>query len=459
MKEDLISETVMREVFSGKHWVSVYGVGYVGLSLIAVYLRNGLRVIGVDIDEQKLKNIQSGGFNFRETEIKEAVRKGIKEKKLALTSDGVEASKLSKIKVVTVPINVEWQFRTFNFNSLKAAVSDIGKGLKPGDLVIIESSVPPGTTRNIVKPILESISKLSADEDFYLAYSPERVYIGHAVRDIELNYPKVIGGIGPRSSMVASKFYMRIAKKGVIKLSNTVAAEFEKLAEGVYRDVNIALANELAIAAMKLGVDFFEVRKAANSQPYSHIHLPGPGVGGYCIPLYPYFILNAVLQKGYIMEITRQSRRVNETMPQVVIKLLEKLRYEKGLKPKEIKAAILGVAFRGDIDDTRLSPSHDIISLMKAKGYSDIVAHDPLVTRDEFLEELGIMLIRDINQALKERDAVIIATKHTSYINLKVSEILSLTNKESIIVDSVNALHDDIKYKWLVTLGKPNRPI
>ncbi|MCD6323584.1 MAG: nucleotide sugar dehydrogenase, partial [Desulfurococcales archaeon] len=300
---------------SGKAWISVYGVGYVGLSLIAVLLRKGFRVIGVDINEERLKLIEEGKLWFNELEIKEAVSRGLEDGRLKLTSDGEGASREALIKIITVPVKVDWLGKTFNLRPIEDVGRTIAKGLKVGDLVILESSVPPGTTAFTLRPVLESHSGLRVEKDFFLAYSPERVYIGHAVKDIEVNYPKIVGGVGKKSLEAAAKFYSQIASKGVIKLSSTTAAEFEKLAEGVYRDVNIALANELALASMKLGVDFFEVRKAANSQPYSHIHLPGPGVGGYCIPLYPYFLAETLLRNGYVMELTLLSRRINEGMP------------------------------------------------------------------------------------------------------------------------------------------------
>ncbi len=441
-------------VRTGKGWITVYGVGYVGLSLVAVYLRKGYRVIGVDIDEEKLELIREGRLWYGEEAIRTALSRGLSEGRLELTSDGVEASRRSVIKTVTVPVYVDWIRKTYSFHALRDASEKIGEGLKKGDLVIIESSVPPGTTMNIVKPVLEETSGLRAEEDFYLAYSPERVYIGRAVRDIEENYPKVIGGVGPRSLETAASFYEDIAVKGVIRMSSTTAAEFEKLAEGVYRDVNIALANELALAAMRIGVDYYEVRAAANSQPYSHLHLPGPGVGGYCIPIYPYFLSNELLRKGYVMELTRLGRRINESMPSTVALLIDTALRREGLRPRDTKAAVLGLAFRGDIDDTRLSPSHDVVALLKARGFGEIVVHDPYVRNDPVIEELGLGLTSDLGEALKGAGLVVVLTRHSMYKGLRVGEILAYTGGEPIIVDTVAYLDNDIGYDKLIVLGK-----
>ncbi len=444
----------VKKVAKGNGWIAVYGVGYVGLSLVAVYLRKGYRVIGVDIDEEKLEKIEKGELWYGEEAIRKAVSKGIREGRLILTTDGVEASRKSVIKTVTVPVYVDWIKKTYSFHALRDVSVKIARGLKKHDLVIIESSVPPGTTMSIVKPILEEKTGLRAEQDFYLAYSPERVYIGRAVRDIEENYPKIIGGAGPKSTEIAAEFYEGIAVKGVIRMSNPTAAEFEKLAEGVYRDVNIALANELAIAAMKMGVDYYEVRKAANSQPYSHLHLPGPGVGGYCIPIYPYFLSNELLKKGYVMELTRLARRINESMPSIVASLVDEALRREGLKPKTLKAAALGLAFRGDIDDTRLSPSHDVVALLKARGFKEIIIHDPYVRRDPIIEDLGLKITNNLGEALKDAGLIVVLTRHSSYKGLKVSNILRYTGREPVIIDTTAYLDNDINYDKIITLGK-----
>ncbi len=444
----------VERVYSGGEWIAVYGAGYVGLSLVATYLRRGLRVVCVDINEARLSKIASGSLEIVEDDIREAVEKALHEERLILTSNGVEASQKSVIKVVTVPVYIDWETKDIDLSAIESVSRVIGEGLKKGDMVIYESSMPPGTTLNVARPILEEASGLRAEEDFLLCYSPERIYVGRAVRDIEENYPKVVSGVGPRSLEAVSKFYSMIAKKGVVELSSPTAAEFEKLAEGIYRDVNIALANELAMAAMKLGIDYYEARDAANTQPFSHLHLPGPGVGGYCIPLYPYFVLRRLEEYGFDMELTRLARKINEAMPSIVTGYVDDLVSKYGVDRRGVKVCVLGAAFRGETDDTRLSPSHEIVKLLLEKGYRDIVVHDPYVKKDVFLEELGVVLTNDLDNAVRDAGIVIVATGHRMYRGLGLSSILDKAGGKPVVVDTVAYLDIDVPYERLIILGK-----
>jgi len=443
-------------VVSGEAWIAVYGMGYVGRALTAAFLRRGLNVIGVDIDEGKLSDIRESRVKFFETEVREAIVKGLKTGALKLMSDAVKASRQSKIKVVTVPIHFDRNRKTVRLNAFVDALTSIGEGLSTGDLVVIESSAPPGTTEHVAKPVLESTSGLRAEEDFLLAYSPERVYVGRALRDLEENYPKIVAGVGPRSLDAVTRLYSLVARKGVVRLSSTTAAEFEKLAEGVYRDVVIALSNELALVAQALGVNYYEVREATNTQPYCHLLLPGPGVGGPCIPSYPYFLMSEAVRAGVSTELTKLARIINESMPSTVAELAHKLLTKHRLKPKDVRVAVLGDAFREDIDDPRLSPTHDVISALLSKGYRNIIVHDPLVTKDDYLSGLGVGLTNNLREALKDSLLVIVCVRHTAYRGLKVSTIIELSGCEPLIVDAVNVLHDDVSYGVkgrLLTLG------
>ncbi len=450
-------ETGVDRVLSGSSPVAVYGMGYVGLALTAVYLRHGLRVIGVDINRDKLDSIRRGELGSTESEIREAVIQGLRNERLILTNDGVRASNECRVKVVTVPVYMDWISKKVRFNELVSALKAIAEGIQRGDLIIIESSVPVGTTEEVAKPVLESVSGLRVENDFYLAYSPERIYVGRAVKDIEERYPKIVSGVGSKSLREVSRFYEHICLKGVIRLSSTKAAEFEKLAEGIYRDVNIALANELALLAQSLGIDYYEVREAANSQPYCHLHLPGPGVGGYCIPLYPYYMMLNSLKHGIVLETVRTARRINESMPNNVVRLVNTLSLELGIRPERTKVAVLGASFRGDIDDTRLSPTHDIVAGLKSMGFHEIVVHDPLVKADPELGRLGVRLTDDLREALNKSKIIVICVRHTAYSKLKVSEILRMSGNDAVVVDTVNIVIDDGNYCGkgrLVVLGK-----
>lgn len=442
------------KLYVGECKAAVYGAGYVGLGIAAVLLRKELHVILVDIDKEKLSRIANGNAPHFEKIVVEEINTGLKKGLLTTTTDGVKASRESCVKIVTVPIYLDWLAKSIDYSSFKSVLIDIAKGLKRGDLVIIESSVPPGTTIEVAKPVLEEYSGLRAEYDFYLAYSPERVYVGRIVKDIEENYPKVVGGVGPASLEAASRFYERICRKGVVKASSTTVAEFEKIAEGIYRDVNIALANQLALACMYLGIDYYEVMSIANTQPYCNLHQPGPGVGGFCIPIYPYFAINKLMEKRFYLDLVAKARSINEGMPYMVVKLLETLYLRNTRRPDMIKTSILGLAFRGDIDDSRLSPSRDIVALLKARGVEKIVVHDPYVSRDDFLNQLNIELTNSIEYALRDSDLIIVVTRHSMYRELTISKILKYTGKKPFIMDTVNILVRDMDYDKIVVLGK-----
>src|SRR5262249_26069431 len=252
------------------------------------------------------------------------------------------------------------------------------KGLKEGDVVSLNPSVPPGTTEDIVLPVLEAQSGFQVEKDFYLIYNPERIYEGRAIQDIEERYPAIISGAGPKSLELAKTFYPLISKKGVFTVSNIRTAETEKLFEGVYRDVNIALANELAKFCEKIGVNFWEARDAANSQPFCHLHKPGVGVGGACIPVYPQFILHSAEQVKGNCPITKLSRAVNDAMPASCVKEAIKL---LKIKPRTetsfdgITVTLLGLAFRGGVSDTRMSPTYQVIKEFQKLQVKEIRVH------------------------------------------------------------------------------------
>ena len=293
-----------------------------------------------------------------------------------------------------------------DLSSLKSATATVGSTLKRGDAVIICPSVPPGTTRKVVVPILEKQSGLAAGKDFDLIYSPERILVGRAVEDIEKHYPAVISGIDEKSLNRAESIFRIVAQKGVLKMPNIESAEFEKLAEGVYRDVNISLANELAMVCDELGVDFWAVREAANSQPFSQIHVPGLGVGGACIPVYPWFVVQSV--ENTDTRLIEDGREINDSM---VDYLVESLKKNFHLNAKS-KIAILGLAFRGGVADSRLSVTYRLVESLRKSGFDQLKIHDPLISKDS---KVGDILTSNLDEALSLADVAVIATDHKMY--------------------------------------------
>lgn len=428
-----------RELRSGNISVAVYGIGHVGSSVLAAWLLAGARGIGVDKDSAKVEALKRGESPVDEPCLTEAFRRAKREGRLSATTDGRAASSESDVKIITVPVTLNERGEP-DLSTLGSAAESIARGLKKGDLVILESSVPPGTTRYFLKPLLEEVSGLIAGRDFGLAYSPERISEGRALRDIVESYPKVVGGIDERSADVTALLYSLIARRGVIKVSSELVAEFEKLAEGAYRDVNIALANELAAMCRELGIDYEEVARAANSQPYSNLHKPGTGVGGLCIPIYPRFLIWKAESIGIKLDLIITGRRINELMPGRVASLVRE-GVEK-LNIKDPRIAILGLSFRGDIGDSRLSPTYELIKHLLSMGFRDLVVHDPYIESDEQLSSAGIELTNDLIGAISKANVVLIATDHSAY-KMRVSDIFSMSEGLRLVVDGRDVLEVD----------------
>jgi len=421
-------------------YASVYGLGYVGVTLCAVWLRAGHKVLGVDVLRERVDALNKGVVLHVEPQVREEIAKAVSEDRFEATLDGVSASKQSRVKIVAVPVGLDVEGSPM-LRNLEEAVTTLAQGLQVGDVVILESSVPPGTTLDLVKPTLERVSGLEAENDFCLAYSPERIYIGRAIEDLEERYPKIVGGTGPRSNEIVGTLYGKIAKKGVKIMNSPTAAEFEKLAEGVYRDVNIALANELAILAAELGIDYGEVAEAANSQPFCNLHKPGIGVGGACIPFYSLFIANLGRNLGINVDLVRTARRINSLMPNHTAQL--SLQLARRLNLEDVRIAVLGLAFRGGIDDTRLSPTYDLIDILVKSGIDEIVVNDPYVHEDPLLEKMGLKLTNELDGCLDGANIAIVATDHPEYKKLGIRDIQSRMAKGRIgIVDGRNVIKD-----------------
>ncbi len=253
-------EELVTRVRNGNLKIVIYGLGHVGAPLAAVWLRAGVSVIGIDKSEKVREYAKEGKTQIPEPYVNEAFAKGLERIDFRSMMTQLLPSKDSFFKMICVPVMAD--NATANLQTVENVVSAIGIGLKHGDVVALTPSVPPGTTEDFILPILEENSRLKCERDFFMIYNPERIYEGRAIHDIEDGYPAILAGIGPQSSNIASVLYQLIYKKGVIKLSSPRTAEFEKLIEGVYRDVNIALANELAMISERIGVDFWEARNA-----------------------------------------------------------------------------------------------------------------------------------------------------------------------------------------------------
>ena len=335
-----------------------------------------------------------------------------------------------------------------------SATKSIAKGLKKGDVVILSPSVPPGTTEKIVLPILEKGSKLKGERDFFLIYNPERIFEGRAIQDIEENYPAIIAGLGKQSLDFGNKFLKIISKKGVLSMPNLATAEAEKLFEGVYRDVNIALANQLAGYCEKIGINYWDARKAANSQPFCHLHYPGTGVGGLCIPVYPRIIIESAKNVGKSMNILEFSRTINDQMPKKCVKESIKILKKNKKIPKNKKIAILGLGFRGEVTDKRLSPTYSVINEFLKLGCK-VSVHDPFITHDDQLQK-NVILSKNLSVVTKDADLIFISTDHNIYTKLSKSSFKNV-KKPLLIYDGRNILQKNLfDQNNLLTIGNYN---
>jgi UDP-N-acetyl-D-mannosaminuronic acid dehydrogenase len=364
--------------------IAVVGLGRAGLPLATVIADSGFEVVGIDVDERKCKMINSGINPIPEEPGLDELISKHGGKKLKATTNYADAKDCTAY-IVIVPLYLD-DNKNPDFRILEVAIRNIGKMLKKEDIVVLETTVPPRTTENLVKRWLEEESGLKFGE-FYLAYSPERVMSGYCISRIK-EFPKVIGGVDKESGRKAYDLYSKFVPN-LYLVSNARTAEFIKVIEGCYRDVNIALANELFKIAKELDVDFYEARKYANHE-YCHIHLPSTGVGGHCIPVYPWFLIKEMekREKFSYCELLRTARKINDEMVNYWIEkiILAILKVNKPIT--EVKICLKGITFRRGVKELNNSRNLTLAKLLMEKGLN-VGVWDELFTREE-VERLGL---------------------------------------------------------------------
>ena len=416
---------------------SVYGLGYVGMATAAVIISRGFKVIGYDENKEKLREIEKGSIRHIDSMVREVIVRGYREGLLEISYEGAEASEKSDVKMIDVPLS--WSSRGPDFTAIDRAVETIAMGLSAGDIVVVETTVPPGTTATRVKRILEDLSGMVCGRDFGLSYSPQRIGIERAYEDLAYKYPKILGGVDQKSPRILETLFKEIYG-GVIVMSSSTAAEFEKIAEGIYRDTNIAMANELARAARKLGVDIWEVIRVSRTNPYIDIHSPGSGVGGVSLPYQPYLLAWSIGENWIWGSAIIRARRVNEDQPSYVAGILIDGLRSLGIDISGARITVLGLAYKGDVDDDRNSPAYGVVEHLVKRGVKDIKIHDPYV-RKWGREGVAAMLTNNLEDALRGADGVIVVTDHSMYRGLGVDKIVRLSGKNRIvIVDSKKIL-------------------
>ena len=398
--------------------ITVVALGKIGLPLAVQFARSGHEVVGSDIARDVVDRVNSRTEPFPgEAHLREHLAEVVGTGRLRATTDTTEAVRASDAVVVVVPLFVDDQ-GVPDFRGMDSATRDIAKGLRPGTLVSYETTLPVGTTRDRFRPLLEEGSRLTSGQDFFLAFSPERVLTGRVFADLR-RYPKLVGGVDPESGKRAAAFYEAVLDfddrpdlvrpNGVWDLGSAEASELAKLAETTYRDVNIGLANQFALFAASRGIDVHAVIEASNSQPYSHIHRPGIAVGGHCIPVYPRFYL----WNDPAATVVRAAREQNSRMPERVVEMLAGVHGRLDGQ----RVVVLGAAYRGGVKETAFSGVFGTVEALRARGAVPLV-HDPLYSVDELLG-LGLEPYEEGARV----DAAVVQADHAEYRDLGPADL------------------------------------
>jgi UDP-N-acetyl-D-mannosaminuronic acid dehydrogenase len=416
--------------------VCVIGLGYIGLPTASTLATHGLQVVGVDTNSQVISTLRNGGIHISEPGLGVLVFEALESGRLTVS----ESPEVADAFIIAVPTPFHEDregnyngrsFRLADMHSVIKATESILPYLKRGNLVVLESTSPPRTTIDLVKPILER-SGLNAGSDFYLAYSPERVLPGHIIEELIEN-ARVIGGIDKQSAEAGRDLYAYFVK-GEIVMTDATTAEMIKLMENTYRDINIAIANEFSRLAERFGVDIWEAIRVANRHPRVKILNPGPGVGGHCISVDPWFLVEAAPD---LTELISAARHVNDNQPHFVMDLIRNV-LGNDLAGKQIAA--LGLAFKPDVDDLRESPAIEVAKLLSHAGVV-VRAYEPYKPNAEIP---GVMIMPTLEDAVVDADLLLLLVAHREMRELDPAKLRRLTST-SLAVDTVGAWNEQ---KW-----------
>lgn len=418
--------------------IGVVGLGYVGLPLAVEKAKAGYKVIGFDVQASRVEQVNSG-INYIGDVVDKDLDDMVKSGYLVATTDYARIKEVDAVAIcVPTPLDIYQQPDT---SYVKSSSNEIAKYAHEGMLVVLESTTYPGTTEEIVMPALESHGLITG-ETVFIAYSPERVDPGNKQFKTK-NTPKVVGGITRNCTKIAAALYRNVLEGDVHEVSSPAVAEMEKIFENTFRHINIALANEMAILCDKMGIDVWEVIDAAKTKPYGFMAFyPGPGLGGHCIPIDPFYLTWKAREYNYHTKLIELAGEINNTMPEYVITRAMQLLNEDGKALRGAKVTILGVAYKQDIDDVRESPVLKIIELLDHHG-ADFSVVDPYVASfrscNRVMETVGLT-----QELLNDSDLVLVTTAHSDF------DYEMIARESKVIFDTRNALKD---------IDKPNKYI
>ena len=406
--------------------ITVVGLGYVGLPLACLCAEKGHKVYGLDIDKNKIDLINNNQSPIGDEYIINKLE-NIKNK-IHATTNANECIPNSEVVIVCVPTPVD-KNNSPDLTALMEAVSAISKFIKQNTLLVIESTIYPGTIEEVVIPILKKQKFDAYKNDIFVAHCPERIDPGNKKWTIE-NLPRVVGGITKEATERAAEFYRSLIEADVVELSSVKAAEATKIMENTFRDVNIAFVNEMAQSFDKAGIDIMEVIKGASTKPFAFMpHYPGAGVGGHCIAQDPYYMIERGRQLGFNHEFLMLARKINNSMPHYTVGLLEQQLKKLKKTTKNARVGVLGLAYKANVDDVRESPAFEIINILKTKG-ADVFVFDSHVKKGGN--------VKDLDELLNKSDYIILATDHNEFKNIDLN--LLKKHKILVVIDGRNCL-------------------
>ena len=406
MKEHLLEKITKRDITVG-----VVGLGYVGLPLAVEKAKAGFKTIGFDVQEEKVKMVNEG-HNYIGDVVNEDLKELVESGMMKATSDFSFVKDVDFI-AICVPTPLD-KHQEPDISYVKLSTEAISKHLSRDTMVVLESTTYPGTTEELLLPILEEGSGLKCGEDFYLGFSPERVDPGNVIYKTK-NTPKVVGAVGKDATEVISAMYREVLEGEIYEVSSPAVAEMEKILENTYRNINIGLVNELAMLCNKMEISLWEVIEAAKTKPYGfQAFYPGPGLGGHCIPLDPYYLTWKAREFGFHTSMIESSMIINDKMPEYTVDRAAAVlnKHKKALNGS--KVLVLGVAYKNNIDDYRESPALNVIDILKERG-ADTDFYDPWIPKykrhGEWHEGIG----KISSDVIKEYDLILVATAHDAY--------------------------------------------
>jgi len=407
--------------------IAVIGIGYVGLPTAVNFAENGFNVIGVSRTREKVSAINQGSCYLKDLNIDERVAGVVRREKLSATTDTTEATKKSDVIVITVPTPVTHDKKP-DLSFVISAGRDISQGLGHGKLVVLESTVYPGVTEEVLKPVLEE-SGLRAGIDFGLSYCPERYNPGDVAHGI-LDVVRVVGGITPHWTEITAQLYKNNAKD-VVTVKDIRTAEAAKVIENIQRDLNIALMNELALIFERLNIDIMDVIKAASTKWNFNVYYPGAGVGGHCLPVDPYYLVHKAEELGYHSQVITAGRAINDYMPHHVSQLVADALNEQERAVNGSKIAVLGLSYKENVGDYRESPCEVVVGELKKRG-AQVHLVDPYIEQST-LKKFAFPE-KNAYDAAKAADALVLLTAHNDFEGLDLLRIKD-TMRTPIIVD------------------------